>query len=105
MRSRASRASRACVASALATSPPSSRAPIVFPIGAREEGGEVAKADATQALDALEALERMHVLRADAVHQDFVQLAHFAPTGHRQGQYVPERKAQIIDQHLTARIG
>ena len=44
------------------------------------------------------------VLRADAVDQDLVELAHVAPAGHREGQHVPERKAEIVDQHLAPRL-
>ena len=48
---------------------------VVLAIGAREKCGEMAKADALEALDPVEALERAGVLRADAVDQDLVELA------------------------------
>ena len=48
---------------------------IVLAIGAREERREMTKADALEALDSVEAFERVGVLRADAVDQDLVELA------------------------------
>ena len=53
----------------------------------------------------LEALERAGVLRADAVDQDLVELADLARAGHRERQHVPEREAEIVDQHFAARVG
>src|SRR3981081_4375262 len=46
---------------------------IVLAVGAREERREVAEADALEALDACEALERARILRADAVDQDLIE--------------------------------
>src|SRR5262245_47372822 len=46
----------------------------------------------------------MRILRADAVDQNFVKLADLARTRHRKRQHVPERKAEIIDQYLPARL-
>ena len=65
----------------------------------------MSKADALEAADALKALERTRVLRADAVDQDLVELAHLVRADHWEGQHVPEREAEIVDQHLTARLG
>src|SRR5215470_1895947 len=62
------------------------------------------EADAFEALDPVEALERAGVLRADAVDQDLVELAQLARAGDRKSQHVPERKAEIVDQHLAARL-
>ncbi len=45
----------------------------------------------------VEAAQRVGVLRADAVDQDLVELAHLAPAGDRERQHVPERKAEIVD--------
>ena len=53
----------------------------------------------------VEAAERARVLRADAVDQNFVELADLLPARDREGQHVPERKAEIVDQHLAPRIG
>src|SRR6266508_2260541 len=64
----------------------------------------MAEADAFQALDSLEPLERAGVLRADPVDQNLMQLADVARARYRKGQDVPERKAQIIDQHFAARV-
>src|SRR4051812_35105374 len=74
---------------------------IVLAVAARQERREVAEADALQALDALETLERARILRADAVDQDLVELTELARAGDRKGQHVPERKAQVVDQHLA----
>ena len=57
---------------------------IVLPVGARQERGEVPEADALQALDALEAVQRAGVLRADAVDQNLVELADLAGAGDRE---------------------
>src|SRR4029453_1639197 len=64
----------------------------------------MAEANALQALDAVESAKRMDILRADAVDENLVELAQLAGTRHREGQYVPEWKAEIIDQHLASRI-
>src|SRR5262249_55273259 len=77
---------------------------IVFAVGARQKRGEMAEPDTLQALDAVESAKRVHILRTDAVDQNLVELAQLARTRHREGQYVPEWKAEIVDQHLAARI-
>src|SRR5262245_17713190 len=77
---------------------------VVLAIGAREKRGEVTEADALEALDPGEALERAGVLRADAVDQDLVELADLARAADRERQHVPERKAEIVDQHLAPRL-
>src|SRR5438876_3376478 len=77
---------------------------IVFPIGARQERGEMAEADALQALDAVKSGKRTGVLRADSVDQNLVELTNLASARHREGQHVPERKAEIIDKYLPARL-
>ena len=48
---------------------------IVLPVGAREKRGKMAKANAFEALDAIETLQATGILRADAVDQDLAQLA------------------------------
>ncbi len=48
--------------------------------------------------------KRVGVLRTDAVDQDLVELAKLARAGQRKRQHVPERKAEIVDQHLAARL-
>src|SRR5215467_12764982 len=68
---------------------------IVLAIGTREERREVGEADALEAADALKAFERACVLRADAVDQDLVELAHVVRADHWEGQHVPEREAEI----------
>src|SRR5262249_60555791 len=78
---------------------------IVLPIAARQERREMGKADALEAGDALETLERTSVLRADAVDQDLVELVHLLRADDREGQHIPERKAEIIDQTFPARFG
>src|SRR5262245_2753361 len=78
---------------------------VVLAVGARQEGGEMAEACSLEAFAAVEALERMSVLRADAVDQDLVDLANLARNHHREGQHVPEWKAEIVDHHLAASIG
>src|SRR5262249_20731643 len=77
---------------------------IVFPIGARQERGEMAEANALQAFNAIESRKRACILRADPVDQNFVEFANLARTRHREGQHVPEREAEIIDKHLLARL-
>src|SRR5258707_15570137 len=77
---------------------------IVLPIGPRQERGEMAEGDALQPLDAIESGKRAGVLRADPVDQNLVELANLAGTRHREGQHVPERKAEIIDKYLPARL-
>ena len=47
---------------------------VVLAVGAREERGEMAEADALEARGPVEPLERVDVLRADAVDQDLVEL-------------------------------
>src|SRR5260370_11122536 len=64
----------------------------------------MAEADALQPLDAIESGKRAGVLRADPVDQNLVELANLAGTRHREGQHVPERKAEIIDKYLPARL-
>src|SRR5947199_186586 len=75
---------------------------IVFPIGARQECGEIAESDALQALDSIKSGKRAGVLRADPIDQNLVELTHLASTSHREGQHVPERKAKTIDKYLPA---
>ena len=77
---------------------------VVLAIGAREERREMRKPDRPSGFRSRRSLERVRILRADAVDQDFVELAGFARAGHRKGQHVPERKAQIVDQHLVPRF-
>ena len=77
---------------------------IVLAIGAREKCGEMTKAGALEALASVEAFEGMGVLRADAVDQDLVELAERARARDRKRQHVPERKAEIVDEHLPPRI-
>ena len=77
---------------------------IVLAVGAREERREMAETDAAQAFDATEALQCGRVLRTDAIDQDLVELADLAGAGDRERQHVPERKAQIVDQHLAPRL-
>jgi len=62
------------------------------------------KADALQAIDAIKPFQRARVLRADTVHENFVQLADLARIRHREGQHIPERKSKIVHQHFTPRI-
>src|SRR6478736_2023325 len=68
---------------------------VIFTIGAREERREVGEADALETTDALKAFERARVLRADAVDQDLVELAHLVRADHREGQHIPEWEAEI----------
>src|SRR5436190_6179908 len=77
---------------------------VVFAIGARQEAGEVAQADALQAIGAAESGNRMGILRTDAVDQNLVELAKLARARQRKRQHVPERKPEVIDQHLPARL-
>src|SRR5262245_11761370 len=77
---------------------------IVFPIGPRQESGEMAEANALQAFNAVESGERAGILRADPVDQNLVEFANLARTRHREGQHVPEGKAEIIDKYLPARL-
>src|SRR5262249_37362841 len=77
---------------------------IVFAVGTRQKRGEMAEPNTLQALDTVESAKRMDVLRTDAVDQNLVELAQLARARHRERQYVPEWKAEIIDQHLASRI-
>src|ERR1700722_9570074 len=61
----------------------------------------MAKADAPQALDTAEFLQRLNVLRADAVDKNLVQFAGLVRGRHRKGENVPEGEAEIIHQHLA----
>src|SRR5262249_50789820 len=70
---------------------------IVFAVGARQKRGEMAEPNTLQALNAVEPAKRMDVLRTDAVDQNLVELAQLARARHRERQYVPEWKAEIID--------
>ena len=74
---------------------------IVLAIAARKERGEMAESHALETVDPVEAGQRAGVLRADAVDQNLVELADLARAGHREGQHVPEREAEIIDQNLA----
>src|SRR5262245_36767186 len=78
---------------------------VVLAVGARQERGEMAEARAFETLAAVEALEHVGILRADAIDQDLVDLADLARDHYREGQHVPERKAEIVDHHLAARVG
>src|SRR5262249_45308135 len=77
---------------------------IVFAVGTRQKRGEMAEPNTLQALDTVESAKRMDVLRTDAVDQNLVELAQLARARHRERQYVPEWKAEIIDQHLASSI-
>src|SRR5215216_7872874 len=70
----------------------------------RQEAGEMPEAHALETRRPVEPRERTGILRADPVHQNLVQLAHLARADDREAEHVPERKAQVIDQHLAARI-
>src|SRR5260221_698832 len=74
---------------------------IVLAIGARQKRREMAEARALQAFGPAEFLQRLDVLRADAVDEDLVQFARVARGRHRKGEHVPERKAEVIHQHLA----
>src|SRR5262249_53251220 len=74
---------------------------VVLAIGTGKEPGEMTKAGALKALCAFEALEGAHVLRADAVDENFVQFAAVACSRQRQCEHVPEWKAEIVDQDLA----
>src|SRR5262249_46077344 len=77
---------------------------IVFAIGPRQKRGEMTEANALQAFNAVESGKRAGILRADPVDQNLVQFANLTSTRHREGQHVPERKSEIIDKHLPARL-
>src|SRR5262249_45551814 len=61
----------------------------------------MAKADALQALDAIESAQRVGILRTDAVDENLVELAELARARHRERQHVPEWKTEVVDQHLA----
>ncbi len=42
-------------------------------------------------------------MRTDPVDQNLVEFTDLAPRHHREGQHVPERKAEIVGQHVAAR--
>src|ERR671937_281341 len=65
---------------------------VIFAIGARQEAGEMAEANALQAIGAAESGKRMGVLRTDAVDQNLVELTKLARARKRKRQHVPERK-------------
>src|SRR5262249_3318278 len=65
---------------------------IVFAVGAGKEPCEMTEACPFQTLRAFKALKRTHVLRADAVDENFVQFAAVARSSHGKRQHVPERK-------------
>src|ERR1700738_4284417 len=75
---------------------------VVLAVSARKKCGEVTKPDASQTLDATERAGRTRVVRADSIDEDLPQLAVLTPTGNRKSEHVPERKAEIVDQHFPS---
>ena len=76
---------------------------VVFAIGTRQERREMPERCAFQAVSSIEPHERVRIIRTDAVDQYFTKLIDAERTHYRKGQHVPERKSEIIDQHLSAR--
>src|SRR5258708_40370440 len=75
---------------------------IIVPAVTREkETREIVQADSFQAFHAFEAFERMQLLRADAVDPNLMQFAGVTPCRDRESKHIPERKPEIIDQHLA----
>src|SRR5262249_23931862 len=64
---------------------------IVLAVAPGKESREIVQADSFQAFHAFEALERMHLLWADAVDANLVQFAGVAPCRDRESEHIPER--------------
>ena len=77
---------------------------IVLAVGTREKRRRVLEENAFELLRALDRLERARIVDADAIDQQLVEFADLAPGHHWKGQQVPEREAEIIDQHFLSRL-